>query len=29
LKPTFPALAQESVFPSRSVIVTMVLLNVD
>src|SRR5438094_10354488 len=29
LKPTFPALAHESVFPSRSVIVTIVLLNVD
>src|SRR5262245_38527720 len=29
LKPTLPALAHESVFPSRSVMVTMVLLNVD
>ena len=29
MNPTFPALAQESVFPSRSVIVTIVLLNVD
>src|SRR2546426_211687 len=29
LNPTFPALAHESVFPSRSVIVTIVLLNVD
>src|ERR687891_1256637 len=29
LNPTFPALAHEIVFPSRSVIVTIVLLNVD
>src|SRR5712691_9459456 len=29
LKPTLPALAHESVLPSRSVIVTIVLLNVD
>src|ERR687896_2390010 len=29
LKPTFPALAQDRVFPWRSVIVTIVLLNVD
>src|SRR5438093_4788635 len=29
LNPTFPALAHDSVFPSRSVMVTMVLLNVD
>src|SRR5206468_3902759 len=29
LNPTFPALAHESVLPSRSVIVTMVLLKVD
>ncbi len=29
LKPTFPALAHESVLPCRSVIVTIVLLNVD
>src|SRR5439155_16931810 len=29
LKPTLPALAHESVLPCRSVIVTIVLLNVD
>src|SRR5712692_3685479 len=29
LNPTLPALAHDRVFPSRSVIVTMVLLNVD
>jgi hypothetical protein len=29
LKPREPALAQESVLPVRSVIVTIVLLNVD
>src|SRR5207247_3705711 len=29
LKPTLPALAQERVFPWRSVMVTIVLLNVD
>src|SRR5216117_272865 len=29
LNPTLPALAHERVFPSRSVIVTIVLLNVD
>src|SRR5437764_2539959 len=29
LNPTLPALAHESVFPSRSVMVTIVLLNVD
>src|SRR4029079_7927223 len=29
LTPTLPALAQEIVFPCRSVIVTIVLLNVD
>ena len=29
LNPTFPALAHEMVWPSRSVMVTIVLLNVD